>query len=386
MYEKKARRLIMFLLPLLIAGLILAGCDDDDDNDNTAGGGGLDATPAITETEDVLNDNGAVEMTDTPEMVETPVVEETAVITPTAAVTVTMEATAVMTDTDDMTDTVDTGQAQGVVLASDLIGMDVANQAGEHIGSVNEALANRNGEIEYVIIEFDELMLDDDDDDIDAGDTVTDTDTTVTDTLDTDLPDTGIDVDMAALTWDDFSFEFDVTDEELLDDDRDFNLVLNGDLDSMSLTMLEDDFLGLLDSDDYVVDEVFDDDAAVPSEYAGLIQVSAYDDFEVENTAEDDLGDTEDLLINVEDGRILYAVVDVGGFLGIGESEVAVPWSAIPLDEAMLAEDEEIFRTDVDLDFLEAAPTIDLDNWASDVEQAWDEAYRDYWVDFIEEF
>jgi hypothetical protein len=82
----------------------------------------------------------------------------------------------------------------------------------------------------------------------------------------------------------------------------------------------------------------------------------------------------------------MYAVVDVGGFLGIGESYIAVPWTAVPLDEAMLAEDEEIFRIDIDETFLEEAPTVDLDDWASDVAEDWDQAIRGYWVDFIEEF
>jgi sporulation protein YlmC with PRC-barrel domain len=381
MYHKRLKGLIMFLLPLLLVGFLLVACDDDDnDNNNEAGaGGGLDATPAVGLTEDVTNDNSAVEMTDTPEMVE-----ETPVIAPTAAVSVTLEATAVMTDSEVVTDTVDTGEVSGVILASDLIGMDIVNQAGEHIGSVTEALANHSGEIEYVIVEFDELFVDDDDvdddDDIDDGDTVTET-------IDTDLPDIGVDIDLAAMSWTDFTFEFDLTDDELLDDDRDFNIVLNGDVDVMTLTMLDDDFLGLLDGDDFVVDEVLDDgEMEVPAEYAGLIQVSAYDDFEIENTAEDDLGDTEDLLINAEDGRIMYAVVDVGGFLGIGESYIAVPWTAVPLDEAMLAEDEEIFRIDIDETFLEEAPTVDLDDWASDVAEDWDQAIRGYWVDFIEEF
>jgi sporulation protein YlmC with PRC-barrel domain len=381
MYHKRLKGLIMFLLPLLLVGFFLVACDDDDnDNNNEAGaGGGLDATPAVGLTEDVTNDNSAVEMTDTPEMVE-----ETPVIAPTAAVSVTLEATAVMTDSEVVTDTVDTGEVSGVILASDLIGMDIVNQAGEHIGSVTEALANHNGEIEYVIVEFDELFVDDDDvdddDDIDDGDTVTET-------IDTDLPDIGVDIDLAAMSWTDFTFEFDLTDDELLDDDRDFNIVLNGDVDAMTLTMLDDDFLGLLDGDDFVVDEVLDDgEMEVPAEYAGLIQVSAYDDFEIENTAEDDLGDTEDLLINAEDGRIMYAVVDVGGFLGIGESYIAVPWTAVPLDEAMLAEDEEIFRIDIDETFLEEAPTVDLDDWASDVAEDCDQAIRGYWVDFIEEF
>ena len=41
------------------------------------------------------------------------------------------------------------------------------------------------------------------------------------------------------------------------------------------------------------------------------------------------LGSIVDLLLDVERGRIAYAVVASDGFMGLGERLVAVPWSAL---------------------------------------------------------
>ena len=42
----------------------------------------------------------------------------------------------------------------------------------------------------------------------------------------------------------------------------------------------------------------------------------------------DSIGTVSDLLID-EDGQIVAVIVDVGGFLGMGAKEVAIPWDSI---------------------------------------------------------
>ena len=44
-----------------------------------------------------------------------------------------------------------------------------------------------------------------------------------------------------------------------------------------------------------------------------------------------DLGEIDQLMIDPKDGKISYAVVGLGGFAGIGERHVVVPWSDIKL-------------------------------------------------------
>jgi sporulation protein YlmC with PRC-barrel domain len=46
-----------------------------------------------------------------------------------------------------------------------------------------------------------------------------------------------------------------------------------------------------------------------------------------------ELGTIEDIMIDVRGGAIAYAVMACGGFLGLREERLAVPWDALRLDE-----------------------------------------------------
>src|SRR5690606_6694584 len=52
---------------------------------------------------------------------------------------------------------------------------------------------------------------------------------------------------------------------------------------------------------------------------------------EVENLQGNQLGEIDELVIETDTGRIVYAVVGVGGFLGVGEDFAAVPFPALRL-------------------------------------------------------
>ena len=54
----------------------------------------------------------------------------------------------------------------------------------------------------------------------------------------------------------------------------------------------------------------------------------------VVNRQKEDLGTIEHLMIDVETGRVAYAVLSFGGFLGMGDKLFAIPWSALALDTA----------------------------------------------------
>lgn len=45
----------------------------------------------------------------------------------------------------------------------------------------------------------------------------------------------------------------------------------------------------------------------------------------VVNTAGEDLGDIEAIMLNVPSGRIAYAVLPFGGFFGLGDKLFAMP-------------------------------------------------------------
>lgn len=78
----------------------------------------------------------------------------------------------------------------------------------------------------------------------------------------------------------------------------------------------------------------------------------------VRNAAGEDLGKIENIMIDLPSGRVAYAVLSFGGFLGIGDKLFAVPWSAMRIDEG-----EHEFVLDVDRRTLENAPGFDKNNW-----------------------
>src|SRR5665213_1729276 len=57
-------------------------------------------------------------------------------------------------------------------------------------------------------------------------------------------------------------------------------------------------------------------------------RTSAIEGMAIRNTNGDDLGKVKDLVIDLESGKVVYAALDFGGFIGIGDKLFAVPWSA----------------------------------------------------------
>ena len=50
---------------------------------------------------------------------------------------------------------------------------------------------------------------------------------------------------------------------------------------------------------------------------------------DVRNGADEKLGEITDIMLDVPTGRVAYAVMSVGGVLGVGGKLFAVPWSAM---------------------------------------------------------
>jgi hypothetical protein len=86
----------------------------------------------------------------------------------------------------------------------------------------------------------------------------------------------------------------------------------------------------------------------------------------VKNLQGESLGSIRDLMIDVDSGQVAYAVLDFGGFLGIGSKLFAVPWQALHL-----APEEKCFRLDVQKERLEEAHGFDPDNWPDMADRTW---------------
>ncbi|HEX2686517.1 MAG TPA: PRC-barrel domain-containing protein [Kofleriaceae bacterium] len=71
-----------------------------------------------------------------------------------------------------------------------------------------------------------------------------------------------------------------------------------------------------------------------------------------------DLGKIEELMIDVTTGRVAYAVMSFGGFLGIGNKFFALPWSAVTVDE-----ENKRFVVNVTRESLDTLPGLDKAHW-----------------------
>ena len=78
----------------------------------------------------------------------------------------------------------------------------------------------------------------------------------------------------------------------------------------------------------------------------------------VRNPQGEDLGKIEDFMIDLQAGRIAYAVLSFGGVFGLGDKLFAVPWKAMTVDT-----DRHCFLLNVPKDRLKNAPGFDKDNW-----------------------
>jgi sporulation protein YlmC with PRC-barrel domain len=78
----------------------------------------------------------------------------------------------------------------------------------------------------------------------------------------------------------------------------------------------------------------------------------------VVNTAGETLGDLKEFMIDLDDGRIAYAVLSFGGFMNMGNKLFAIPWEALTLDT-----NEHVFILNLDKARLENAPGFDKDHW-----------------------
>lgn len=363
MYTQK-RTWFTLILSLLFVTLFVVACDDNQTNGTPGAGGGLgnetpggvetgttrDATPMVTvESTTIMEETEEPTGTTIIQATNTPMVQET----PTTAMTPTMQTTPITTSTMESatpvaTGTVVSGQTMSetnIILASDLVGMNIVNDADETVGEVSEVLVDMDGDIHYIVF--------------DAGGFL------------------GVAERNTAVTWDMFDAALPVIQDDggliaertILFRGLPSDLETATELDMTTLDgegfVLDAEEAGLLDSDE--------DRLLQLSEFSGILD----NDFNLINTEEEDLGEVEDAILDLNTGKVVYAVVDFGGFLGVAENTVAVPWQRLEFNE----ENEQFILNVADIT-LEDAPLFDM-NIFDDPELRddldWDMDIRNYW-------
>lgn len=100
----------------------------------------------------------------------------------------------------------------------------------------------------------------------------------------------------------------------------------------------------------------------------------------VDNAQGDKLGDLKEIMLDVDSGRVAYAVLDFGGFLGMGDKFFAVPWQAFSVDET-----NHRMILNVEKDTLEQAEGFDKNDWPDTSNPEWGRrihqhyGYTPYW-------
>jgi hypothetical protein len=70
------------------------------------------------------------------------------------------------------------------------------------------------------------------------------------------------------------------------------------------------------------------------------------------------IGEIDHLIIDKLSGRVAYAVMSFGGFMGLGHSHYPIPWGALTYDKSLGG-----FRTNVTEQQLKDAPEFSDDSW-----------------------
>jgi sporulation protein YlmC with PRC-barrel domain len=92
------------------------------------------------------------------------------------------------------------------------------------------------------------------------------------------------------------------------------------------------------------------------------------------NPAGDNLGSVQDVLIDKVSGKIAYAIVGFGGFLGIGDRHYPLPWDKLKYDLALGG-----YVVNLDRHTLEGAPSYATDETVGWEDPAWSKRVYDYY-------
>lgn len=95
------------------------------------------------------------------------------------------------------------------------------------------------------------------------------------------------------------------------------------------------------------------------------------------NLQDESLGSIKDIMIDVQRGKIEYVVIELGGFLGLGEKFFAIPFYLLTLSAK-----NQNFVLNQHKETLEKAPGFDKDHWPETNTHIFDQS-NSYWGDFM---
>ncbi|MCC6406997.1 MAG: PRC-barrel domain-containing protein [Planctomycetes bacterium] len=111
------------------------------------------------------------------------------------------------------------------------------------------------------------------------------------------------------------------------------------------------------------------------TEKRGAVSASKIIGEAVINRQDEDLGKIHELVFDSSTGRLTYAVLSFGGFMGMGNKLFALPWGALEFSAT-----ENKLVLNVDKEKLKAAPGFDASaKWPDFADRTWGSSIHTYY-------
>ena len=107
---------------------------------------------------------------------------------------------------------------------------------------------------------------------------------------------------------------------------------------------------------------------------AVLLRSKTLFEYRVKSPQGEDLGKIEEVMIDMEMGRVAYAVLSFGGLWGLGSKWVPVPWDAVALQP-----DEKILLLKIEKEKIEKAPNFEAATLPELADRQWGAVIHTYY-------
>jgi sporulation protein YlmC with PRC-barrel domain len=110
------------------------------------------------------------------------------------------------------------------------------------------------------------------------------------------------------------------------------------------------------------------------AEKYGVVSASRIIGEAVVNRQDENLGKIHELVFDAKEGRLAYAVLSFGGFMGMGNKLFALPWKTLEF-----ATTENKLILNVDKEKLKAAPGFEANAMPDFADRTWGSSIHDYY-------
>ena len=86
------------------------------------------------------------------------------------------------------------------------------------------------------------------------------------------------------------------------------------------------------------------------------------------------IGEIKEIMLDINAGKVCYAILYCGGYLCTGEKLFAVPWQALMLDLK-----NKRYVLNIDAIKLDYAPSFDKDDWPNMADETWANTVHSYY-------